>query len=93
MGFLLGPFREVPGAWGLVCFLDSNVTVSQICYCSESKEADQVSAEASEVGKVSSSWGTGLRRGAKPGKENSKNSVNEHCLFFQRSEKEAVGKV
>lgn len=63
-------------------FLDSKVTVSQISHCLESKEADQASAEGSEVGKVSSSWDEGLRRGAESGKENNKNSVNEDCLVF-----------
>lgn len=74
-------------------FLDSKVTASQISHCLESKEADKASAEGSEVGKVSSSWGEGPRRGAEPGKENNKNSVNEDCLFFWRGKKEAVGKM
>lgn len=38
-------------------FLDSNVTVSQISHCSESKETSK--AKGSKVGKVSSSWGAG----------------------------------
>lgn len=64
--------------------LYSKVTASQISHCLESKEADQARAEGSEVGKVSFSWGEGPRRGAEPGKENNKNSVNEDFIFLER---------
>ena len=60
------------------------VTASQISHRSEAKAADQASAEGSEVGKVSSSWGEGPRRGAEPGKENNKNCVNEDFIFLER---------